>query len=118
MSIGGLELSAKQKAITRRLTSRAIGQGMLARKPCEICGSEESDVHHLDYTNPLAIQWLCTKHHGEAHRGQRRRIPHNHQRELRTMIDRWLHRWRDTTYDHYNSNKMDEMLWYRKKATT
>ena len=46
----------------------AIRDGRLVREPCEVCGAEKSDAHHDDYSQPLAVRWLCRKHHGEQHR--------------------------------------------------
>lgn len=46
----------------------AIRDGRLVRQPCEVCGAEKTDAHHDDYSQPLAVRWLCRKHHGERHR--------------------------------------------------
>jgi hypothetical protein len=56
------------KVAARVFTMRAINQGMLIRKPCEVCGLEKVDAHHDDYTKPLEVRWLCRKHHLEHHR--------------------------------------------------
>lgn len=46
----------------------AIRDGILERKPCEVCGSNERiHAHHDDYSNPLDVKWLCQKHHNERH---------------------------------------------------
>lgn len=37
-------------------------------QPCERCGASNAQRHHDDYMKPLAVRWLCPKHHGEAHR--------------------------------------------------
>lgn len=52
----------------RRATLNAIDRGLLTRQPCEVCGEEKVDAHHDDYTKPLAIRWLCRRHHMELHR--------------------------------------------------
>lgn len=49
---------------------RAIEAGLLIRKPCEVCGDPKSEAHHLDYAHPLAIRWMCFKHHREIGHGQ------------------------------------------------
>lgn len=49
-------------------TKKAIYHGILKKQPCQVCGSKKSHVHHLDYTKPLLIEWLCRKHHMERHR--------------------------------------------------
>lgn len=46
----------------------AIVRGKLTRGPCELCGDTEAQAHHDDYAQPLAVRWLCRKHHAELHR--------------------------------------------------
>lgn len=46
----------------------AIRKGLIARGPCEVCGSEHVDGHHDDYDKPMAVRWLCRLHHREVHR--------------------------------------------------
>lgn len=50
----------------------AIRDGKLVRQPCEVCGSENSHAHHDDYSKPLDVRWLCSKHHAEHHKAMRR----------------------------------------------
>ena len=40
---------------------------VLDPQPCEVCG-ESAQRHHDDYSKPLEVRWLCTRHHGEVHR--------------------------------------------------
>jgi hypothetical protein len=47
--------------------SNAIRDGRIEKKPCEMCGSEKSEAHHNDYSNPLGVVWLCRKHHLMQH---------------------------------------------------
>ena len=49
--------------------SNAIANGSLKRSACEKCGNQKVDAHHDDYTQPLAVRWLCRAHHLEVHRG-------------------------------------------------
>jgi hypothetical protein len=58
----------------RALMSKAHSQVYLARKqgildngPCEVCGSPHVDGHHEDYTKPLEVRWLCSRHHLRYH---------------------------------------------------
>ena len=54
----------------RRVVERykyALKTGKLVRWPCEVCGDEQSDGHHPDYSRPLVVVWLCKKHHREVH---------------------------------------------------
>ena len=48
-------------------THLAVRYGRLKRQPCEICGDSNSQAHHDDYNKPLAVRWLCQKHHSEWH---------------------------------------------------
>jgi hypothetical protein len=45
-----------------------IYRGKLKRQPCEICSEPSAEAHHKDYSDPLDIVWLCSKHHREEHR--------------------------------------------------
>lgn len=74
------ERKAKVKEYRRRMKQRNAGKvrarwklhsavlrGRLEKKPCEVCKSSKSQAHHVDYRKPLAVRWLCFKHHREAH---------------------------------------------------
>lgn len=58
--------NAKNKA--RWNLNHAIEKGILTRLPCEVCQNSKSQAHHEDYSKPLQVIWLCSKHHGERHR--------------------------------------------------
>jgi hypothetical protein len=47
--------------------NNAVRDGRLTKGPCEECGSQVSQAHHDDYSKPLSVRWLCTKHHAEEH---------------------------------------------------
>jgi endogenous inhibitor of DNA gyrase (YacG/DUF329 family) len=47
----------------RALTNYAVKTGRLLRQPCEICGTEDVEAHHVDYFDPLNVRWLCFVHH-------------------------------------------------------
>lgn len=54
--------------LARRKTEAAIRGGKLIKQPCERCGvSDNIHAHHEDYSLPLQVMWLCTKHHAERH---------------------------------------------------
>lgn len=42
---------------------RALKSGELVRTGCEVCGEPKVDAHHDDYRFPLAVRWLCRRHH-------------------------------------------------------
>jgi len=44
----------------------AVRDGKLQKLPCFICG-DVAEAHHPDYGRPLAVVWLCSTHHREAH---------------------------------------------------
>ena len=68
--------SYKQKNPAKRdahvACGNAIRDGRLIRQPCEVCGSARSQAHHDDYSKPLDVRWLCSKHHSEHHKVMRR----------------------------------------------
>ena len=45
-----------------------LRRGKLDRKPCVICGSVNTQMHHEDYSKPLDVVWLCRECHMELHR--------------------------------------------------
>lgn len=47
--------------------NNAVRSGKLQRQPCQVCGSR-AEKHHPDYTDPLRVVWLCSRHHHELHR--------------------------------------------------
>jgi hypothetical protein len=53
------------KAWCRAATVKLIRQGKLKRQPCEICGARETVLHHIDYSDPGHIRWLCKRHKSE-----------------------------------------------------
>lgn len=49
------------------IVSNAIKLGKLIPQPCFVCGAAKAEAHHADYSLPLAVTWLCKKHHVETH---------------------------------------------------
>lgn len=67
MSTTDYTQSDKNRA--RYQTKRALEIGLLHRNDdCEDCGAPTCDCHHLDYSNPLAVVWLCRECHSYRHR--------------------------------------------------
>ena len=56
-----------EKREAHNKVAAAIKSGRLVKKPCEVCGSEDSQAHHEDYSKPLQVMWLCSAHHAERH---------------------------------------------------
>ena len=46
---------------------RALVSGTLHKQGCEVCGHEAVDAHHDHYDEPLAVRWLCRRHHVKLH---------------------------------------------------
>jgi hypothetical protein len=57
----------KHKKYAQGKVAMAIKTGKIKKEPCSICGNENSEAHHEDYSRPLYIIWLCKKHHMERH---------------------------------------------------
>lgn len=64
-NLSPLQLELRKNA--RNLLNRMLRQGLIERKPCEICNNEKVEAHHDDYSKPLEVRWLCKKHHCEHH---------------------------------------------------
>lgn len=58
----------RKKAI--EAVNNAIRDGRLDRQPCFVCGAT-AQAHHPDYSAPLAVSWLCAKHHALLHKEHR-----------------------------------------------
>ena len=61
---------ARAKAISRSYTRVYVRRGKLIQRPCENCGSKESQAHHDDYGKPLQVRWLCRACHLAHHRDE------------------------------------------------
>lgn len=62
-----LPLSEKMKMNARTYSKIYLKRGLIEKKPCEVCGSEKSEMHHEDYSNPMLVKWLCREHHLQLH---------------------------------------------------
>lgn len=52
----------RQRYECQLLTRKFIRNGVLARQPCEVCGSARSYAFHRDYAKPAEVVWLCRQH--------------------------------------------------------
>lgn len=69
-----LEKLLTPEQVGERLTARnavrkALRDGTLIRQPCCVCGAMPAQGHHDDYRKPLAVIWLCQRHHSLRHGG-------------------------------------------------
>ncbi len=58
------------RSAAQHLARRAVLSGSLIRQECFICG-QEAEMHHSAYDYPLAVTWLCDKHHKQVHKEHR-----------------------------------------------
>lgn len=58
---------SKKKHPAHSIMACAIRRGDLKKLSCEVCGSAKSQGHHEDYSKPLDVIWLCTRHHADRH---------------------------------------------------
>lgn len=70
-----------EKHKAREITSNAIFQGKLIKRPCEFCGEVEVQAHHQDYLKPLEVNWLCIKCHKKYHSLIRQLIQQERQKD-------------------------------------
>ncbi|WJN63846.1 putative exonuclease [Erwinia phage Calisson] len=59
----------KQHDAMRAVTAERIRLGEIKKTPCEVCGNEIVEGHHVSYSNPK-VMFLCSKHHSDWHRRQ------------------------------------------------
>lgn len=62
-----VERNPVKKAATT-MVGNALRSGRITREACEVCGDDQAQAHHDDYSKPLDVRWLCTKHHAEWHK--------------------------------------------------
>ena len=60
----------KLKANARAYTRVYIRRGKLIPEPCAVCDDPKVEAHHLDYSKPLDVVWLCRVHHIQLHQGR------------------------------------------------
>ena len=57
----------RSRQLARIRANNALIAGKITKQPCKTCGSENSEMHHADYSKPFDVTWLCRKHHLETH---------------------------------------------------
>lgn len=55
---------ARRRAVARAYANVYKRRGLLLPQPCEVCAAPMAQMHHDDYSRPLAVRWLCREHHG------------------------------------------------------
>lgn len=57
-----------EKIRARQKLNNEIANGHITRGTCSVCDkSSNIEGHHVDYSDPCNVLWLCRKHHREAH---------------------------------------------------
>lgn len=59
-----------EKAKAHWMVNTALKKWILTKWICQICGSDNAQWHHEDYSKPLDIIWLCRPHHMQLHHGK------------------------------------------------
>jgi hypothetical protein len=69
-----MEDCAYRKLVTqsRKIFRDAILKGQIEPQRCIQCDTYKAGGHHPDYRKPLEVIWLCAKHHGIQHQGNKR----------------------------------------------
>lgn len=49
----------------------ALRAGLVTKQPCQVCGDDDAEGHHPDYSRPGLVVWLCRRHHIAAHRAMK-----------------------------------------------
>lgn len=62
--------ASPEKNRARQMVSRCVRSGILKKTPCSLCGNENVQAHHADYSKPLDVVWVCFKCHREAFHNQ------------------------------------------------
>lgn len=59
------ENSDKYKA--HNAVNNAVRDGRIQKEPCFFCGDDNVVGHHVDYSKPLDVIWLCQACHKLVH---------------------------------------------------
>jgi len=61
------DLLFKKKAYARTRLSIDLKAGKVEKMDCCLCGDKDTEAHHIDYSSPLNVSWLCKKCHKSVH---------------------------------------------------
>lgn len=69
------QIANPEKHRARAAVHDAVKSGRLTRDVCSMCGTGEGvEAHHDDYSQPLAVKWLCVSCHNRHHVEQRQAL--------------------------------------------
>lgn len=63
------KMAHPDRVLAQKVLRDAVRRGIVLKKPCEICNDNASVAHHPDYSEPLAVKWLCKACHRKEHYG-------------------------------------------------
>ena len=58
---------ARFKANCRSYSNNLLKRGHITQEPCRVCGSQDSQMHHPDYSDPRNVEWMCRNCHLDYH---------------------------------------------------
>lgn len=70
-SDGAAYLKFEQHAASTILNN-AVAAGHIHKESCAICGAQDTEGHHRDYSKPLEVVWLCDSHRLVLQKGTER----------------------------------------------
>lgn len=78
-----LSPAAQSRDDARHVAARRKSRGTIVPRPCQVCGDDRVEMHHIDHEKPFDVTWLCRKHHLEWHMLWRRAVM--------DIFTAWLH---------------------------
>lgn len=81
-------LDAKDKNRIRARDRNEVIKAQLRLQPCEICGATPAERHHIDYSDPERVMWLCKLHHEQTHSQFGRPAPVDWMADIRAAVAR------------------------------
>lgn len=64
---------SKKKHLTRIYSQTLLRRGKIKKESCRDCGNKKTEMHHEDYSNAMAVVWLCRPCHMHVH-GRKTRL--------------------------------------------
>lgn len=62
------DLWFRHKNYARTIFNLKLKSGAIEKMDCCICGNKNTEAHHIDYSSPTNVTWLCRKCHKNAHK--------------------------------------------------
>jgi len=61
--------SNPEKVKAQQLLQYAVKKNVIQKEHCKVCGNNKTVAHHVDYSRPLNVIWLCQQCHKNVHFG-------------------------------------------------